>query len=352
MSKSKSENPIILSQDIGYGFTKLNKLNPVGELEYMSFISLAPLHSPNELDLSFMGGRDTKIVDVDGTAYEIGPENLYLDISTLTRSLNSQFIYTEQYKALFYGALAYQNQSEIDCLVVGLPVNEMTNAHKLKGLLEGTHKVSKELTVIVKQVMCVPQPLGGLFYLNSHKSDLRKIVEDGSKEVETLPDIEQEVNLVIDPGYLTFDFMVANGLKPMNGKMDAHPGGVSKVLRAIADAISQEQGIHYDNLSAIDLALKNRKLKVNGMDVNLNTYIAKTKTVLEGSLNFMKNMIGDGSDIDNIFILGGGSNIFKKTIEAFYPKHKEAGRIFIVDDPQMAIVKGYQEIGQKYYKPQ
>lgn len=348
---SKTKNPIILSQDIGYGFTKLNKINAIGELEYMSFISLAPLYSPNELDLSFMGGRDTKVVSVDGTLYEVGPENLYLDISTLTRSLNSQFIYTEQYKALFYGALAYQNQPVINCLVVGLPVSEMTNANKLKTLLEGEHKVSPELTVIVEKVMCVPQPLGGLFYLNANTQDLRVLSDDGLTTPSKLPDIEHEMNLVIDPGYLTFDFMVANGLKPMDRKMGAHTGGVSKVLRAIAEAISLENNIHYDNLSAIDLALKNRKLKVNGTEVNLNTYIGKTKPVLEGSLNFMKNMIGDGSDIDNIFVLGGGSNIFRKTIELYYAKHKEAGKIFTVEDPQMAIVKGYAEIGNKYYKP-
>lgn len=339
---SKTKEPKIFSQDIGYGFTKLNRLNPLGELEYMSFISLAPAYSESELDLSFMGGRDTKVVSVEGNKYEIGPENIYLDVSTLTRSLNSQFIHTEQYKALFFGALAYLNQTEIDCLVVGLPVSEMHNASKLKAMVEGEHIISSDLTVKIHSAMVVPQPLGGLFYIQSEKDKLG------------VPDLENEMNLVIDPGYLTFDFILANGMKPMDRKMGAQPGGVSKVLRAIADAISSDYGIVYDNLSAIDQALKARKMKINGTTIEteqFNKYIGKTKGVLEGSLNYMKNMIGDGADIDNIFILGGGSNIFKKTIEHFYQKHKEAGKLFAIEDPQMAIVKGYQEIGRKYYKP-
>lgn len=338
---SKAKTPKIFSQDIGYGFTKLNKMNPLEELEYMSFISLAPSYSDSELDLSFMGGRDTKVVSVDGNKYEIGPENIYLDISTLTRSLNSQFIHTEQYKALFYGALAYLNEKEIDCLVVGLPVSEMQNASKLKALVEGEHKISDDFTVIIHSAMVVPQPLGGLFYIQSIKDKLG------------VSDLENEMNLVIDPGYLTFDFVLANGMKPMDRKMGAQHGGVSKVLRAIADAISSEHGIVYDNLSAIDSALKTKKMKINGTVIEpdqFNKYIGKTKGVLEGSLNYMKNIVGDGADIDNIFILGGGSNIFKKTIEHFYSKHKEAGKLFAIDDAQMAIVRGYQEIGTKYYK--
>lgn len=325
---------IIRSLDLGWGYTKLSRKCPIaGEMEFMSFPSLAPRHAGLDLSMSILGRRDTVVVDVDGTKYEVGPDAADLDTSDMTRNLNDQYIHTEQYKAVFFGGLAYMNEPVIDLLVVGLPLSNMGAASKLREIMVGTHKVNGELTVEVKEALVLPQPLGGLYYCMSLK--------DERPEFEFL---DEEVNLVIDPGFLTFDFLLSNGDKVIENRSSAHTGGVSKVLRSISDSISAKFNIRYENLSAIDKGLRRRKIKINGEVESLDEHIRNTRAVLEGSVNFMKNMVGDGSDVDNIILLGGGSAIYRRTIEQYYPKHT----LIVLEDAQLANVKGYQLAGEKF----
>jgi len=323
------KNKVIEALDLGWGYTKYSKTNEDGNVVFNSFPSLAPRASRQDMSIGILGRRDTVIVDVDGTEYEVGPDSSDLDSNDSTRNLNDNYIFTDQYKAVFYGALHYMDKKEIDLLVVGLPISGLNHAEALRKLTVGEHKISKDKTVVVKDVLVLPQPLGGLYHCMSQK------------DVEEFEFMDEEYNLVIDPGFLTFDFLVANGDRLIENRSDAHAGGVSKILRSIAASISEKFNIKYENLSAIDKGLKRKKMKINGVVEPLLDHIKNTKSVIEGSVNYMKNMIGDGSDIDNIILLGGGSEVFKKTIELYYPKHK----IIILEDAQMANVKGFYEAG-------
>lgn len=330
MAKAK----IVRSLDLGWGYTKISRLDPVlDKLEFVAFPSLAPRHAGVDLSMSILGRRDTVIVDLEGTLYEVGPDAADLDSNDSSRSLNDQYIHTEQYRAVFLGALHYIGEKVIDTLVVGLPLSGMHNADKLKALVVGTHRINADSTVEVRDALVLPQPLGGLYYCLSQKEQ--------RPEFEFL---DEEMNLVIDPGFLTFDFLLTNGKKAIENRSGAHTGGVSKVLRSIAESISAKFGIKYDNLGAIDKGLRRRKIKINGEVEPLDEHIRNTRAVLEGSVNFMRNIVGDGSDIDNIILLGGGSHVYQKTIEAFYPKHT----LIVIEDGQTANVRGYQLAGEAF----
>lgn len=336
MAKVNSEkSPIILSIDVGFGYTKYSCYEN-GEIVYKNFPSIAPRSSKIEdSDLSLINERDTIVVTVDGTNYEVGPDSLLLETTDTTRTLNEQYIHTAQYKALTYGALAYMNQPVIDLLVVGLPVSNYATHHEaLKKSLVGEHKINDSFTCEVKNVLVVYQPLGGL----KHCMSLSK---------STLADHELNLsmNLIIDPGFLTVDFLLANGNKIIENKSSAHNGGVSRILNAIAESISKKIGKKYDNFNAIDRALKRRKLKIAGKEEDLLEHIKNTKGVIESPIIYMKNMIGDGSDIDNIILLGGGANIFEKTLREHFKEHE----IIVIEDPAFANVKGYQLIGEENY---
>jgi plasmid segregation protein ParM len=328
------KKPIVRSLDLGWGYTKYSSLDLATDcIEFSSFPSLAPRHTGVDLSMSLLGKRDTVVVSVDGTKYEVGPDSSDLDTNDVSRNLNDQFIHTEQYKAVFYGALHYMGDEEIDLLVVGLPLSNMQAAQKLKDLVIGTHKIATDRTVVVKDALVLPQPLGGLYYCFSLK-----------ESNEAFEFLDEDMNLVIDPGFLTFDFLLSNGEKVIENRSSAHTGGVSKVLRSIGESISAKYGIKYENLGAIDKGLRRRKLKINGEVEQLEEHIRNTRSVLEGSVNYMRNIVGDGSDIDNIILLGGGSHIYKRTIEQYYPKHT----IITLDDAQTANVKGYQLAGERF----
>jgi plasmid segregation protein ParM len=334
MAAKKKEDFVLRAGDIGWGYTKYTHPTENGEIEFRSFPSLAPRASLHDMSMGLLGKRDTVTVNVEGTLYEVGPDSSDL-VSDSTRNLNEQYIYTDQYKALFYGILSYMGDDEIDLLVLGLPVSGLNLIEDLRNLSIGKHQITKDKEVEVKDVLILPQPLGALYYCMSQ-----------SEVDERFEFLDEEVNLIIDPGFLTFDFLTANGKRTVENRSGAHPGGVSKILRAIANSISEKHKIKYEDLNAIDKALSRRRLKVNGKKEDLGEHIKNTRSEIEGSVNYMKNMIGDGSNIDNIIVVGGGSEVFKKTIEGFYSNHE----IIFVEDPQMANVKGYYQAGLDYLK--
>lgn len=329
------KEPVVRAGDIGWGYTKYLKIDEEGNVQFLSFPSLAPRASGHDMSAGLLGRRDTVVVTVEGTDYEVGPDSSDLDINDSTRNLNDQYIFTDQYKALFYGMLSYMGEDEIDLLVLGLPVSGLNLIQDLRKMSVGKHQITKDKEVNVKDVLILPQPLGALYHCMSM-----------SETDERFEFLDEETNLIIDPGFLTFDFLTTSGSRVVENRSGAHPGGVSKILRSIANSISEKFDIKYDDLSAIDKALTRRKLKVNGKREDLADHIKNTRSVIEGSVNYMKNMIGDGSNIDNIILVGGGSDVFKKTIEAFYKNHE----IIYIEDPQMANVKGYYQAGLDYIK--
>lgn len=329
------KEPVVRAGDIGWGYTKYLKIDEEGNVQFLSFPSLAPRASGHDMSAGLLGRRDTVVVTVEGTDYEVGPDSSDLDINDSTRNLNDQYIFTDQYKALFYGMLSYMGEDEIDLLVLGLPVSGLNLIQDLRKMSVGKHQITKDKEVNVKDVLILPQPLGALYHCMSM-----------SETDERFEFLDEETNLIIDPGFLTFDFLTTSGSRVVENRSGAHPGGVSKILRSIANSISEKFDIKYDDLSAIDKALTRRKLKVNGKREDLADHIKNTRSVIEGSVNYMKNMIGDGSNIDNIILVGGGSDVFKKTIEVFYKNHE----IIYIEDPQMANVKGYYQAGLDYIK--
>lgn len=333
-AKTPAAKPIVRALDLGWGYTKYScKKDGAQELQFESFPSLAPRHTGVDLSMSILGRRNTQVVDVDGTLYEVGPDSADLDSTDSSRSLNDQYIHTEQYKAVFLGSLAYIAEPKIDLLVVGLPLNGMHLAPKLKAMMVGKHKVNATTTVEVVDALVLPQPLGGLYYCFSLGA--------------AMPDLEflrEEVSLVIDPGFLTFDFLLANGEKLVDNRSGAYSGGVSKVLRALADSISAKHGIRYENLSALDTGLRRRKIRINGVVEELEPHIRNARATVEAAVNYMRNIVGPGTDIDHIVLLGGGGHIFRRTIEQFYPNHK----VLMLEDAQTANVKGFQLAGEQY----
>lgn len=290
------KEPVVRAGDIGWGYTKYLKIDEEGNAQFLSFPSLAPRASGHDMSAGLLGRRDTVVVTVEGTDYEVGPDSSDLDINDSTRNLNDQYIFTDQYKALFYGMLSYMGEDEIDLLVLGLPVSGLNLIQDLRKMSVGKHQITKDKEVNVKDVLILPQPLGALYHCMSM-----------SETDERFEFLDEETNLIIDPGFLTFDFLTTSGSRVVENRSGAHPGGVSKILRSIANSISEKFDIKYDDLSAIDKALTRRKLKVNGKREDLADHIKNTRSVIEGSVNYMKNMIGDGSNIDNIILVGGSS---------------------------------------------
>ena len=320
---------IVRAIDLGWGFTKFTVQSPSGEMGFGMIPSLAPRHSGVDLGGVLLGRRKTVVVTVQGTSYEVGEDSGDIDPSDNTRNLNSDsFVFADQYKAVFLGALHAMATPSIDLLVLGLPLMNMRLSDDVRKMAIGKHEVEGRIFE-VRDVVVLGQPVGGLQYCL------------GLSDVEGFKELHDEVSLIIDPGYLTLDFLVANGSRPIDSRSGAHTGGVSKVLRTMADSISTRYGLKFDNLSVIDKALRKNKLKINGEIVPINPHIIDAKSVIEGSVAYVKNLVGSGADIDNIILIGGGAFIYQKTLQQAYPRHK----ILTAPNSQFANVMGFYSAG-------
>ena len=303
--------------DVGYGNVKYLTVSE-GETSFNHghFPAIAPIAPNIDMSGGMLGKRNTKIIEIETVRYEVGVDAGMTATGTDTvRVLNDSYIFSPQYKALFLGALSYMGKESYDVIVMGLPVKNMYNAEKLKKQFTGKFEIDNGKEVEIKKVLVIPQPLGGFYDIAIRENMYDEMID--------------EINLVIDPGYLTFDFLLLYGLTPIESRSDAMNGGMSKVLISMAKSISAEIERPYTDYEAIDKALRKPKMvedpktgekvpkriiKIAGKKLDLLPHIIKTASVIENSITAMKNVVQSYDDIDNILLVGGPEGVFEKKI--------------------------------------
>lgn len=323
--------PIVRSVDVGYGNTKYIQDVINGKIVARHFASI--VHRPSSDNGSFPDSRDIYPVTVDGKHYEVGP-GLDSALEGDVRVLHDNFIDTDDYMALLYGALSQMNVAEIDLLMVGLPVDLMSSKKaELENKLEGTHQIQGK-TVIVRKANAIAQPLGGFTSFSKDKS--------------LMGELNTTRNLLIDPGFFTVDFLVSTGLREIKGKSGSHPSGVSAYLKGIAKALSKDKSINFTNLSHIDEGLRTGQFKLYGQNVDLKKYHKQALAEIKPAVEAIANKVGDGRSIDRIILVGGGSDLFLDLIKKAFPHHS----ILKDDGSVVANVTGFQILGESWISSQ
>lgn len=323
--------------DVGYGNTKYTMFHNTGdEVVCASFPSIAPQASVGP-DLS--GGvfqrRNTHVIEIGGVRYEVGKDARLAQDASYGRILDPAYSLTDTYLALVRGAIAYMEVPHIDVLVVGLPVNTFeANQAALTARVAGQHRIPNGndgwRNVEVADVKVLPQPIGGLF--------------DHAVRNNLYGRMKSQMNLLIDPGYYTLDWVVAQGLKMINARSGAHSGGMSAVLSAMGEAISRKLGEQLTDYSAIDDALRNgTNPRFFGREFPIAEFIELGKAKARQFVAVLANKVGSGADIDNIVLVGGGANFFRDVLQEKFPNHQ----IIIASDPMFANVRGFQYAGEQ-----
>lgn len=323
---------VVRAADIGYGFTKYTKgLDENGNVICDLFPSIAALSPQEEMGGDFFVARNTKVIDSGGILWEVGPDVGDIKTTNDVRALHENFIQSEQWKVLFLGALAYMDEDEIDYLVLGLPVSDMRRSKEVESMAKATHKVNgREITV--HNVFVIPQPLGTLYNYAIRQDMFERFLNT--------------TTLVVDPGYLTFDFLITKGFSVNAHRSGARPGGMSSILNAIDSSIAKETGNDFGDLEQIDAALKIhlpkkgsevRTVSMYGQEIDLTPHIKNTIPVIESSMNYMLQKIGTSKDINQIIMGGGPNRIFDKSIKKQFSRHE----VKALDDGIFANVIGF-----------
>lgn len=338
-------NPQVRAIDVGYGHVKYVLKHRVAsnEIECESFPSRSPQAQGTDLSSGVMSKLDTFTVEVNNRRYEVGKSVISAaGANDSSEILSRDFPTTDAYLARLYGALSYMKPhlqtNRIDWLILGLPnltIKEMSDP-LIKRVL-GEHTINdRGDKVIIDKVRVFPQPLGAFF-------------DFGFRE-RNIEDLKRKVNLIVDPGYNTFDFLLTEGLAPSPARCGSVELGMSSVVRAIAEEMLADLDMKAaSNISRVinrlDTAIcRGSEYRLHGQPVDLKKYLPAGNTVIEQAINALEKSVGGGDDIDNIFIAGGGAHFFHETLQRRYPHHK----VIALPDPQFSNVRGFQLVGTNW----
>jgi len=296
----------------------------------------------DDFGAAFSGTKKTVTVDVDGIHYEVG-EDATVNSAGDMRVLNDNYVNSTQYKALMLGSLYMIHSDEIDVLALGLPANHWQRRDEAKELAIGEHKYPCGRVIKVKNAIVFPQPVAGLLtYVNSLGQDA---YENSFKEQTTVS---------IDPGYFTFDFALAKGLRIDSTRSGAVNQGVSVILKDIQKELSEAFSLTQFPIDIIDAALWKTpgEIKVHGEKYPFPKCTGKTLSGEDTDVTFdvtkqlehapraaateLRNVIGDGADIDLFIGLGGPISHYLGAIKEAYPRHK----FVVLDNPITAVAEG------------
>lgn len=334
--------PIVRAIDVGYGNTKFVVLRQSGgETHCGLFPSIAPQASSTaDLGAGIFQRRNTAVIEVNGVSYEVGKDAALAKDASYGRILDPDFALTDTYIALARGAMYYMGVDRIDVLVVGLPVNaHKSKSAELEKRMVGEHIIpalrtgggAQTRVVKVDQVRVLPQPIGAFFDYSTRENRLQKM--------------RKEMNLVIDPGYFTLDWVVAQGVKIVDARSGAHSGGMSAVLATMGEAINRDIGEQLPDFNGIDEAMRfGTNPRFYGREYDLAKYLPLGKDKARQFMAVLANKVGPAADIDNILLAGGGAEFFLDLVTEKFPKHN----IQITPDPVYANVRGFQFAGETW----
>lgn len=349
------EEIVVRAIDVGYGNIKLTLDHPTtaSDIECDIFPSRSPTASGRSLSAGLLKSRDTVTIKVGNTEFEVGHDvSLAQPAYDEGAALDKGFCLSDAYLARLRGALYYMkgtnrkngapyiSTNRIGILVVGLPVSTYQDSSlrlKLEAKLKGEHPLPHGRTVHVERVRVVPQPLGTFF--------------DFSFKGNKYDQMKKQMNLIIDPGFFTFDWLlISSGLIPVDTRSGAVNRGMSGVLKMIAENINKQEKLDTDTSMLVrmldDHFRTNEPFAPFGKVTDVTPYLHLGRSVAQEAVAAMTNTVGNGADIQNILLAGGGAAFYLEAIREKFPRHN----IITVDDPVFSNVRGFQVAGEQWAK--
>ena len=305
--------------DLGFGLTKFTS-GPASAQRFNAFPSVA-VPARGRSSASYGHDLELKTVEFDGGTYLVGPDaRRELAGNELGRDLTEDFYRSHTYHVLMRGALAFMGESEIDVLVLGLPMDRFENRNLVQNLqsqYQGEIMISPNKTVAIARCEVHPQPFGGYIGLGRQIPDINAALADfpasGIKQM-TKPSELAELNvLVVDSGSFTLDWLLMSGQKgPVRSASSAaNNAGRHRVLRALYEQICRDLSRKppVSIMLEIDDAQRSGKpLRIDGraIDFTAPEYVRAAQDAVEDSVQQMFEHLGSMLDrVDIVACIGG-----------------------------------------------
>lgn len=338
----------VVAIDVGYGFTKF-VWSRNGEEAAMSFPSLAVSDEARNAIPGFEVIRAEPAAPTDRIRVVVGKGNrakrfavgtsvlAELPASYEHRSLNGHYADSEDYACLLRGALTVTGATQVETLVLGLPLNTFHAKaqilqDKFAGKIEHLIPMSggTEYVCHVAKVAVLPQPVAAFI---QHQAKNPKSTAGG-------------LTLVIDIGYLTIDWVVTDGRIPMAERSGASNSGMSTIADIVCKAVALEIGdeISVGMRKSIEAALGNRtfSIAVRGKPYNFEKHVKAAEAQAESNLDWLvKRSVGSLADIEKVLVTGGGAGFYGPVAKRYF------GDVAVTSSSaQFDIVRGLYTYGQ------
>ncbi len=331
VSETRRSPAMILSIDIGYGYTKGAGPDDL-RFSFPSVIGTAE-------DIRFAadlirGGEELPIKYGDSRFF-------YGDQAVLQSRIQSTIfdrsrVRDHTYKMLFVASLVELSKVMPDVhrlnVVTGLPVDFFGDRPEVIQSFEGAYRItaSHTLEFIVDSVVVVPQPFGSLF---------RELLSENGKISNS--DIERGQVGIIDIGTFTTDFIVAYELRYIQRLSGSARVGWSKVINQVQQALGDQYMLELTP-NEVDRAVQSQEVRVRGEPVSLQPLIEPAITDLETAvIARARDLWGSGTHLDLILVTGGGGPHLYEAIHDVYP------HATLLEDAFWANAEGYYRFGQR-----
>jgi len=322
----------VFAIDVGYGNTKYAHRAASGTIATGMFPSLTPLAASRTLSGygdSVLTARKVSTIVIDQVEYEVRPDlPLTAAYGNTGRALADDYVLSDNYAALLFGAIHFSGVTHIERLVLGLPVHNMKKySADLKERFAGELDFGVG-RVTVDKVVVIPQPLGSLVLASSNRQ------HEFGRDV---------AHLVVDVGYFTTDWVYANGFTMDDNRSGGMPGGASQIYQRIASLVARDQGDEVEDIERIDKALREQTpFFFYGTNIDLAPYLEQAQPLISGVVKEMQNNVGRLPNVRSIILSGGGAALYAAVIRRAFPRVL----IEVIDAPCLANVRGFLMVGE------
>ncbi len=361
----QTQRPLVVhSIDVGLGYVKHTKHLPDSTIGFDSFPAIAIAS-----DASFLkqvGTRTRNTIDVpvvgeDGVTsnYEVGKDVQQAVISEFGRDVSASYYTSPIYEALMLGALRFTGAEVIDVLVLGLPVSQYLVHERRASLIEKWTRpegvdTGNGRTVVIKDVIVRPQPLGGYAESLKHLDLIDQAIQASPaatymKKVTEARQVIDMCVLVVDPGEFTLDWLVVNkGSIVERASGAAEDAGRHRVVQAVTKALEDKVGRQLPpvahgriNQSLLD----GTPVKLSGEYHDLAQFAGAVKTAVNDPVNKMYDGLKSVFEIlDLIVVVGGHPKLYAAEVSS---RFKSLPLVMLPEGVSvMANVAGFQDIGE------
>ncbi|MTI62133.1 MAG: ParM/StbA family protein [Firmicutes bacterium] len=321
---------INLGIDIGFGFVKAT--NGQKQVIFPSVVG-------EGRNIRYSTGiNDTNIIDnltlqLKGNDYFVGSlANRQSDIVMSTLSQNR--VNSIENEILLCTALGLLDPPTEVNIVTGLPVNEYSDRFKVKLLetLRGYHQFSlngSSNDIKVNNCKVIPQPFGTIF----------DQLLDGQGKILN-PDYANITLGIIDIGFRTSDFAVADNLEYVDKMSSSSNIALSSAFKLIARELNAEYGITKP-LYQLDQAIRKEQITINGREIDLSPLKEKAFQLTAQNIISEVSTLWNIWEIETILIAGGGG------IALYDYLPDQLDNIMLVRAGQFSNVQGYLKMANR-----